>query len=315
LLKRWADTVVLVFDADSAGEKAMTRSIEIALAIGFDVKCVVLPKSEDPDSFIRKHGTEEMKALLDHATPWMMYQTNKYRLEGALNDPVKQADAVKTMLAWISGVPDTMRQPFLIRELAEMFRLDENFLLRQVSGTRSSNQPSAPRQTVPTRREQPAAITIGLLPSERQLIRIALTEEHGLALLIHEYQVETDRFVSDAGRRIYQRITFAEHEHNDVAQYVVNDQELTVEERSVVADIIASTTRPSDVWKKFDVDVPDVDVSRLITDSIQQLEVYRITTRILQLSKNMSEINDLDEHQRIALELQKLTEQRNELHG
>lgn len=316
LLTRWADTVVLIFDSDTAGEKATTRSIELALAIGFDVRCVVMPTSEDPDSFIRNHGADEMKSMLATASPWLQYQTTKYRSDGAFNDPVKQADAVKTMLSWINGVPDVMRKPFLIRELAELFRLDENFLLRQSADTRSPQQPQALRQVVPPKQSpQKNSDDIGLLPSERELLKIALTEENGLALLIHEYLIEDEWFVSNAGRRIFQRITLAEHEHSDVAQYVVNDQELSAEERAVVADIIATIVKPSDVWKKFDVELPDVNVSRMIEDSIQKLAIHRLTMQIIQMSKDMSSINDLDEYQQFAMELQKLTEKRNELHG
>ncbi|RPI67184.1 MAG: DNA primase, partial [Ignavibacteriae bacterium] len=87
LLKKYADTMVLVFDADSAGQKAMSRGIEIGLAGGMEVRCVVLPSGEDPDSMIKKNGVTAMSDLLAQAMPWMTYQTERFKKEGALSDP------------------------------------------------------------------------------------------------------------------------------------------------------------------------------------------------------------------------------------
>jgi DNA primase len=99
-LKRYADTIVMVFDSDAAGQSAMTKGVELCLAAGLDARCVVLPQGEDPDSFLQGAGSDAMKKALADARPWLEWQTERYRLAGDLDDPVRHAAAVRTILTW-----------------------------------------------------------------------------------------------------------------------------------------------------------------------------------------------------------------------
>jgi DNA primase len=308
ILKRMAGTVVLIFDADSAGQKAMSRGIESALAEGFDVKCVLLPSGEDPDSFLAKNSAMDLRDLIDSASPWMEYQICRFREEGALNDSVKQTEALKTILSWISRVPDELRKPFLVKELALEFQIEEHYLLKQLGI--ETTRPRASQTSLPAPYNSNVRTTpeVGLLPSEKELIKIALTESHGLALIVNHFGVEATQFVSTAGKRIFERITIAEQEHHDVAQQLASDPALTDDERYAVKDLLALATKPSIVWRKFEVEVPEFDVRRLVHDSILRLREYGLQKEIELLSRQQQAIDDFDEAQRIALQLQRLIE-------
>lgn len=320
LLKKYAETLVLVFDADNAGQKAMSRGIEIGLAGGMEVRCVVLPAGEDPDSLIRTQGVGAMQKMLDQAVPWMTYQTDRYKAEGALSDPVQQANAVRTMLTWIAEIPDRLRHPFFVRQLSEMFVLEESTLLREFSTISKSavaraveHQPV--RQTIPpsTSRERPPAPTQQILPAERQLFDVALNVDHGLALLLHQYQIDDNTFITPQGQRIFERIIIAEQEHHDVFAQLLEDDALTGEDRDLLRTIVASRRQPSEKWRTFNVELPDLETSKKVRDSLIDLVVHRLNLEILNQSARIESTSDELEKKRATAVINELLVRRHEL--
>ncbi len=316
LVKRYAEVIVLVFDSDEAGQKAMTRGIEIGLASGFDVRCVVLPPGTDPDSLLQGGGLDEMRTLLDGAVSWLTFQTERFRGMGLLDDPVLQAKAVRTMLEWISSVPDAMRHPFLVRDLAERFRLDERYLAAELARIGNRPAPSAPPTSAskaPTQEDATPRIVAALLPPERELMRVALMRSDGMAVLLNTYHVTESTFWSASGQRIFRRILIAEEEHGDVTQHILNDDELTPDERRELADILFMSSAPSDRWQRFNVEVPSYDEKRPIRDALLAIEIHRVHERIDSLTRLIESTVDLDEKKRHIFRLTSLIRQREEL--
>ncbi|MDZ4745678.1 MAG: DNA primase [bacterium] len=311
LLRKHADTVMLVFDADNAGQAATTRAIELALAGGFDVRCVVLPAGTDPDSLIRTEGASVMQDVLNAAVSWLLFQTNRLRLLGMLDDPVQQAKAVRTMLDWISTVPDGLRHTFLIRDLAKEFRLDERMLMREFRPVRAA-QPLANTETALALPDKPLQHVASLLPPERELLRIALCVDDGLALLINKYNIDEDMFWSERGHKLFRHILIADAEHHDILHYVLNDEGLTADERREVGDIAFSVEVISVQWERFNVELPDVDNSRPIRDALVSLRIHRLTKGIEDYTHQLERIADVDERMRILHRLNKLVNEREE---
>jgi len=317
LLKKYADTVVIVFDADNAGQNATTKGIEIALHAGLDPRIVTLPAGTDPDAYVQEHGAEAFAALLEQATSCIAFQAERFRMLGELDNTASQAKAVRFMLTWISGVPDTIRHPFLIREIADQFRLSEHVLLRELDQIRMAPRYSdaGTRQWVPERIQAPAQPPApvnapSVLAPERELIRVALTNEHGLALLENKYLVTPQTMVTGAGERIFQRIIITHEEHPDVLQHVVNDTTLTPDEARIVADIAFGIETPSERWEAFDVEIPDRDDERVIRDALLRLRIIRLDARIEELSRSIADIGDLDERERVMYRINQCIQQR-----
>ena len=319
LLRKHADTVMLVFDADNAGQAATTRAIELALAGGFDVRCVALPAGTDPDSLIRTEGPEVMQGALNGAVSWLLFQTNRLRLLGMLDDPVQQAKAVRTMLDWIATVPDGLRHTFLIRDLATEFRLDERMLQREfrpLRGSESAALSSHGALQAPSSSETLSAVSAvriaSLLPPERELLRIALCVEDGLALLINKFDIDEDVFWSERGRKLFHQILIADAEHNDILHHVLNDEGLTPDERREIADISFSVEAISIQWQRFNVEMPDVDHTRPVRDALVSLRIHRLTKDIEEYTQRLERIADVDERLRILHGLNKLVNEREE---
>lgn len=325
ILKRFADSIILVFDSDEAGQKAITKGIELGLAAGFDVRCVVLPAGTDPDSLVRTQGAEVLRPLLSTAVSWLTYQTDRLRLTGQLDDATQQARAVRVMLEWIASVPDSLRHPFLVRDLAEAFRLNEQVLLEELRRvvTGASQRP-APVQGAPTAAAAPArpdtaqpapsfSYRAALLPSERELIRLALTAPDGLAILLNEAGITPELFWSEGGRTIFRSIMVGQEEHGNAADHVLHDPALSGDERREVADIMFGASSPSTAWKNFDVEVPDYEVHRAIRDALLGIEIHRVHQRIDAATQALETMADIDERKQQMFDIVQLIQLREQL--
>ena len=325
-VQRYADTIGLVFDSDEAGQKAITRGIELGLAVGFDVKCVVLPPGSDPDSLVREVGPDALRSMIATAPSWLVHQTERYKRQGLLNDPVQQAKAVRTMLEWIASVPDTLRHQFLLRDLSEMFRLDEAYLAAELRSV-VQRGPSAPRMSSSTQQRTSAASTPAetpiidapprivavLLPPERELLRVALTLSDGLAMLLNTYHVSDETFWSEGGRRIFRRMMIAEEEHGELTQPLLNDEELSTDERREIADILFATSSPSESWGRFNIDMPEYDMRKPIRDALLSIEIHRLHQRIDEMTQRIETTIDIDERKRYIFQITSMIARRENL--
>lgn len=320
ILKRYADTIILIFDADEAGQKAMSKGIEIGLSVGLDIKCVALPKGEDPDSVLVSQGPDAMQTLVNSALNWLHYQTNRFRETGAFEDPVQQAKAIRTILTWIAGVPDKLRHPFLVRDVAQRFSLEEKTLLSELNRIK----PLPPGVTIskPIQRQAPPTSqpfeplpdkNVALIAGERELLRIVLTVEHGLALMLNHYNLDDSAFVSQRAKQLYRHIIIADQEHHDGVRELMQSDLLSEEDIDLMKQIISSTSVPSSQWKTFDVELPDPETARAVRDALVGIALHRVSVEIESLNAEMTAASTSDELKRVVFKLQKLVDRRENL--
>jgi DNA primase len=128
LLKRFAEEVILFFDADAAGERAAERALEILYAAGLQVRIGVLPPGEDPDSLIRKGGVEPFRALIAEAKDFFDFEIDR-GLAGTGNQSVARRVALARRVAQFAGlVPDPVLRDTMIMRLAQRLRLPRESL-------------------------------------------------------------------------------------------------------------------------------------------------------------------------------------------
>jgi len=160
--------------------------------------------------------------------------------------------------------------------------------------------------------QPPPPTAPSILAPERELIRISLTNEDGLALLENKYLVSTETMVTEQARRIFQRILITHEEHPDVLQHVVNDTTLAPDELRVVADIAFGIETPSERWNDFDVELPKREDERVIRDALLRLRIVRLDTSIEALSRTLDDIADQDERERIMVRMNQCIQTREE---
>ena len=131
-IHRFTENIVVIYDGDAAGIKASQRGIDMILAEGMNVKLLLLPDGDDPDSFARKHtATEYQQYLAEHQVDFIRFKTNLL-LEEAQNDPIKLSRLVNNIVDSLAVIPDEITRTFYIKETSQMLSLEERIITTAV---------------------------------------------------------------------------------------------------------------------------------------------------------------------------------------
>lgn len=133
LIHRFTENVTVLFDGDSAGIKAALRGIDMILKGGLNVRVVLFPDGEDPDSYSRKVGTTEFqKFLKEKSQDFVSFKTNLYAAEAA-GDPIRKAESIKEIISSISLIPDPVKRSVYIQETSNLLKIAEQVLLTELN--------------------------------------------------------------------------------------------------------------------------------------------------------------------------------------
>jgi DNA primase len=136
LIKRFTPNITILYDGDSAGIKASIRGIDIVLEEGMNVRIVLLPDGEDPDSYSKKVSNEEfIKYLREKETDFIRFKTDLL-LEEASNDPVRKANLIRDIVRSIAVIPETINRTVYIKECSTHLDITEAVLYHEVNKLR-----------------------------------------------------------------------------------------------------------------------------------------------------------------------------------
>ena len=159
LIRRFSNNLTIIYDSDAAGIKASLRGIDLVLHEGMNVRVVLLPDGDDPDSFARSHSaTEVQNYITQHARNFITFKA-ELLLQEAANDPIKRSSVTKDMVQSIAQIPDNIQRSMFIKECAKIMEVDENMLISEVARYRmmslgdSEAEAFIRRQQQQTRRE------------------------------------------------------------------------------------------------------------------------------------------------------------------
>jgi len=125
VIKRITSNVTILYDGDPAGIKAATRGIDLLIQEGLDVKIALIPDKEDPDSFIRKVGTEAFEHFLKtDAYDFILFKLNLHNKESE-NNPLAKSIAAKDIIQTIAKVDDSIKRSIYLKQTASVLQLDE----------------------------------------------------------------------------------------------------------------------------------------------------------------------------------------------
>ncbi|MFN7330754.1 MAG: DNA primase, partial [Bacteroidota bacterium] len=133
LIHRFTDNVTVLFDGDSAGIKAALRGIDMFLKGGLNVRVLLFPDGEDPDSYSRKVGTTAFQQFLkDKSQDFVSFKTSLYAAEAG-GDPIRKADSIKEIVASIALIPDPVKRSVYIQETSNLLKIAEPVLLTELN--------------------------------------------------------------------------------------------------------------------------------------------------------------------------------------
>lgn len=123
LIRRFTDNVTVLFDGDAAGIKAALRGIDMLLEAGLNVRVVLFPDGEDPDSYSRKVGSTEFQKFLQENTKDFVTFKAGLLLGEAGNDPLKKAETIQDILKSVSLIPDYLKRTTYLQEVSKIFTI------------------------------------------------------------------------------------------------------------------------------------------------------------------------------------------------
>ena len=198
LIKRFTENVTIMYDGDAAGIHAALRGIDLILKEGMNVKVVLIPDGDDPDSYARKHTLEEVESFIAANEQDFIAFKADLLLGEAGNDPLKRANLINDIADTVAGIPDAVKRSVYTDTISAKFRIDADILTDRVRRTREKIQgeerSQAQREAVRARREEevrPQENTYTppvnelraletqnplLAPSERELLGFILTD-------------------------------------------------------------------------------------------------------------------------------------------
>ena len=264
LLHRFTPNIVLLYDGDEAGIHAAMRGTDMLLSEGMNVKVLVLPDGDDPDSFARKHTSEEFRAYIEqHQTDFIEFKTATL-LKG-VTDPVKRSEAISSIVKSVSVIPDQITRDTYLHECAVRLGMNERTLIssmnRFISGEREAKAKEAEREERRLAREGGAVgqspMQIGLHTADEQAAEVErmLIEE----VLRHGEETIFEGLETEDGQTM--NLSVAQYIDYDLAQdglHFANDLY-----NRILAEAVAHSGEEGFRAEPYFLQHPDIDISSL----------------------------------------------------
>lgn len=140
LIHRFTENVTVIYDGDAAGIKASIRGIDLLLEEGLNIKVLLLPDGDDPDSFARKHNASDFIEFVEtNSSDFIRFKTNLL-LKDAGNDPIKRAGLVSDIVRSISIIPNSAVISEYIKECSTLLNVEEKMLYNQIEKIKSTEK-------------------------------------------------------------------------------------------------------------------------------------------------------------------------------
>jgi DNA primase len=203
LVKRFTDNITVLYDGDNAGIKASLRGIDLILEQGLNVRAVVFPHGEDPDSYVQKIGSLYFKEFLIENTKDFITFKAELLLGEVKTDPIRKAGAIRDITNSISKVPDGIKREIYAKHCAELFDIDTHTLLVEIDKTliQKGLQEDKRKQEEQRKNEEkqkrqkednlPSYLNDIPLPTEEYYIDIPIYQEEAIQILDELQKKET----------------------------------------------------------------------------------------------------------------------------
>ncbi|PWL27276.1 MAG: DNA primase [Fluviicola sp. XM-24bin1] len=154
LIKRYTNNITILYDGDAAGIKASFRGIDLILEEGLNVKVVLFPDVEDPDSFAKAHSTTEIEEYIkEHQQDFISFKAD-ILLESEGDDPIRRAQLIKDIAHSVSLIPDQITRNVFIPEVAKRFEINEDVIWSEVAKDRQDNLEKSQQESLRKKRNE-----------------------------------------------------------------------------------------------------------------------------------------------------------------
>lgn len=330
LIRRYTRNVTVLYDGDSAGIKATFKAVNIFLEQGLNVRTVLFPDGEDPDSFARKHTMDEFQSFLkENSQNFIIYKTNLLQKQAA-NDPIKRADLIRDIVHTISLVPDLLERNTYLQECSSILQTSEEvlakalkrqlFLNRDKKNKQESTQSDITEQLIhdtpitekqeielnPDYEQEKAIIEILFKYGEMMTRQEVFGDDDTLEykdVLTAAYIVcdivNDDIHFNDAlfGKifELYRQSIYDENAVPEIDLFKSNEDEQI---QKLAAELLIGGREISPLWLEKNISVPDKEskevIDRLISDTLLRFKLHKVNAYIKQVNEAIKTTTEPD---------------------
>jgi len=325
LIKRFTSNITILFDGDEAGIKASLRGIDLILEEGLNIKVILLPPGEDPDSYSRKLSNKEFKEFLAaEATDFIRFKTNLL-LKDAGNDPVKRSSLIRDIVQSIAAIQESINRSVYIKECSTLLKVDEGILNSEANKIRRKKAEQRYRDITRQEEEikekpgkrQPQVFQETTEVQEKEIIRLLLLygnldfmeintneEEETKTLTVTEFvinEITNDELEFDhpVCRQIFEEIQHIQNNEQKIEEkYFINHQDQTISD--MVADLLSPVPEISKIWSKHEshIETEEMKLKEVIPEILIAFKNKKI---ILTIIKIQEELKIAQEQQKVEV--------------
>ena len=297
LIHRFTKNITVLYDGDAAGIKAALRGIDMLLEEGMNIKVVLLPDGEDPDSFARsRNATQFAEFIRQNETDFIRFKT-KLLLGEAGKDPIKRSALISDIIRSIAVIPDNIARSVYIRECSVMLEIDEKVILNEVNKIILSKVEKSVNGTSPVN----AGVTGNAAQTPSLPTQETAVEGKASVSPYQEYELTLLRYIVRYGERVlyqYQDEETSEEIVYHVADYIKNELErddltfYTPLYQQIMEEAADKCKESGFVASKYFLSHPDPEVSLLTADLVSdkyQLSKYHFKFRNLEQEEDRLE--------------------------
>jgi len=318
LIRRFTENITVLFDGDAAGIKAALRGIDLVLKGGLNVRVLLLPDGDDPDSFSKKRSSTELKEYFQKNTKdFISFKIDLYAAD-ASRDPIKKAEAIREIVASIAVIPDPIKRSVYIQETSTLLRIQESVLLMELNKILIGERKKQQQEKVNEQTQQPVDFiedvttpnkldtALMVQVQERETIRLLLNYSESAVdeqKLIHYMLQEMDdvEFTNPVFNEIFETFKRKAIQGQPVDEFYFLENG-SQDIKKTVADLMTSRYHTSPHWsEKYHIYFPhekevihDVAFSNVLRYKFRAIQ--KLMEENLQKIKAITNEAELDHH-------------------
>lgn len=332
LIKRYTPNIKIIYDGDPAGVKAALRGLDLILEQDMNVKVVLLPDGDDPDSYLQKVGSTDFKLFIDeNAKDFILFKTNLL-LDDAKGDPIRKTEIIKDIVNSIARIPDPLKRLVYVKECSQVLDMEErvminetNKIVRQILNKKQQQEQVASFET----HQQLTEELLSLEPSPESGVGNLKTDNKPVISNIEFQERDIARILISGGSQLFDKeknMTVAAYILSNIeeviddfdnkiceqiakecrqllgdktpitAQYFINHKKTEISAFAI--DLIHSPFEFSSGWKEiWDIELqtqPTPD-QNFLKDSISALHRFKLKKIIRMCEKNQERLKEFNE--------------------
>ncbi|MBN2520522.1 MAG: DNA primase [Bacteroidales bacterium] len=323
LIKRFTPNITIIYDGDEAGIKASLRGIDLVLEEGLNLKVVLLPDGEDPDSFSKKHSATELLDFINSNEKDFISFKTKLLIQDAKNDPVKRAGLITDIVKSIAVIPNTILRAEYIKECSSLLNVNERILYSEINKIRRQkaeqkyrHEEYSPRFTEKTHSytEPVQERNEGEL-FEKELVRLMLAygnrsikneeddELPSCVYIINELNSDDLKLKHPLYSQIFEEIQYQLSQKKEIQErYFLSHPEKSISQFAV--DVLSPKYKESKLWKRTGnfVETEEDKYQQVIKEAILAFKNFRVQKLLEELQESLvatQEIQNEEETERL----------------